>query len=145
LGNTDCAAGLTCLSGVCHAFCATLDTACPGGECVQAGDGQPQDLVCLVSCTPAPVSCGAGQACEVFTLNGSLTTDCEGPGTVAAGGSCTMDSDCAAGLGCIGTPAACLQWCQLSPNATSCASGNACTGFDTPFIINGITYGACPE
>jgi hypothetical protein len=145
--NTDCAAGLTCLGGVCHAFCPTADVACPGGECVQAGEGQPQDLVCLISCGPAPETCKAGQTCEVATLTatGAFVSDCETPGTVAAGGTCTGNSDCGAGLGCIGMPSTCLQWCQLSPSPTTCTSGAACTGFNTPLVLNGITYGACPD
>jgi hypothetical protein len=143
--NTECAAGLTCLGGVCHSYCASLGTSCPGGVCLQGESSATQDLVCTIACTLAPDSCAGANACLPIVVANTIVSDCEAPGTVPRGGSCTANSDCAAGLGCDGTAAssACLQWCQISPAPSACAGGGTCTSFNTPVTVNGITYGDC--
>lgn len=61
------------------------------------------------------------------------------PGTVAIGGRCTLDSDCASGL-CLANdqfPAGfCTQACNAGP-AASCPLGTAC------FDLGGATGGRC--
>jgi hypothetical protein len=143
--NTDCAAGLTCVDGVCHSYCESVGAACPGGLCVQGGNGaQPQDKICTIDCKLQPDTCGAGEACLPITVGGVLATaDCEAPGTGAYGDSCQNNVECGAGLGCdspTGSGTYCLPWCQSDAN---CAVGYTCFPFSPAETIDGISYGYC--
>jgi hypothetical protein len=66
---------------------------------------------------------------------------CEAKGTGALGATCSLDNDCAPGLGCFddGTGTnnfVCYAYCTLG---TSCPSGSACGDWNDPFG----TFGVC--
>ncbi len=94
-------------------------------------------------CTLAPNSCADQKSCGLQTDNHS--TDCAAPGSGMEGTSCAADTDCLGGLGCFGPSggAICRQWCQVSPTATACNSGETCVAFSPAIVIDGITYGSC--
>jgi hypothetical protein len=143
--NTDCAAGLSCASGVCHTYCTTAGADCSAGVCVQVGDGsQIQDKLCTVDCTLSPDSCGSGQTCVPFVVDDSpVSGDCEAPGSVAFDGSCTSLYDCAAGLACITEYGVCLPWCQTTSFCQSALGDSYNCYFDVSVTIEGTTYGYC--
>jgi hypothetical protein len=156
---TDCAAGLTCASGVCHPFCPATQvlSQCPTaaggpalGLCNQVdvdAAAVPQDSYCFFGCTPSPNDCPAGQSCIIDTVEGTNYPDCQAAGSVAAGGACTTNANCAAGTICHSTSATgnvCLQLCRT---AADCASLGAALTCDTTIglAVNGVLYGLCDE
>jgi hypothetical protein len=152
--ETDCAAGVTCAASVCKPYCNAPGVTCPAaaggpplGLCVQIENenGTPilQDSYCLLDCTLSPNSCGAGQTCDIVTINGSRYGNCVAAGTAAAGETCTSTTDCVAGTVCFNTGSGfvCAQPCRT---AADCASltGTSC---DTNMggLVGGVEYGVC--
>jgi hypothetical protein len=153
--TTDCAAGLTCGSNLCHPFCDTPGAKCTGsspyplGTCLQITSNSvtvPQDALCLFQCTPSPNDCPAGQGCVILTTNGQSYSNCQIPGTGIPGDTCTSNADCAAGTGCFNTSTGlfCVQYCRADSDCAD-LSGTQCdlTNFATP--VDGVTYGVCDQ
>ncbi len=144
----ECAAGLTCMFGTCHAFCNNPGGACsqPGtGACVQVkttdGADVPNLTVCRIACEPAdPNSCG-GAAC-IIDVNGN--TECQtAGGSKAEGENCSGD-ECGPGLGCVtgaDKKSTCKRWCRLSED--DCGTGKSCRGFSPEVLVRGVAYGSC--
>ena len=152
--TTDCAAGLTCGSNLCHPFCNAPGLRCTGsggantlGTCLQIEDNSvdvPQDSLCLFQCTPSPNDCPAGQGCVILTLNSVNYVNCQIPGTGVPGDTCTSNADCGAGSGCFNTSTGlfCVQYCRTNNDCTN-LSGTHCdtTNFETD--VGSVTYGVC--
>jgi hypothetical protein len=155
VGNTDCAAGLSCVFEVCRPFCtaAELGSTCPPttnspalGECVQLNDDDvavPQDTVCLFDCTPWPNNCPSGEGCVVLGANDTnlYYSDCEASGAGAAGATCASNSDCAAGTQCESSSFTCMQLCSTTSDCASLGAAYECDVDE--FTVNGGTYGVC--
>jgi hypothetical protein len=155
-GVAGCRAGDLCINihpsgttNVCSHFCAS-DTGCAGGLCIVtlndgAGGTLPGVTLCTHVCDPVtPSGCPAGSFCGIFQETAGamrLLTDCGAPAGVGGqGATCTDDTDCQNGFGCVG--GACLHWCRY-PAGTGCAIGYTCYPFMTPVIIRGVQYGVC--
>jgi hypothetical protein len=157
--DTACATGYTCTHGSdatddpwCARFC-DHDTDCTGSgsRCVVGligSHGQSLGIdVCSASCDlVAQTGCPSSRGCYAFEPAGSGSdyTDCENPGTVAIGGTCTIDEDCVAGGVCVGNAATgtCASICVVGDD-TTCPGNLTCVGFTVPLTINGTEYGAC--
>ena len=146
--TTECAAGMTCVFGTCHAFCNNPGDACsqPGtGACVQVkttdGADVPNLAVCRVACAPHdPASCG-GAVC-IIDQDGN--TECQsGGGSRKEGETCSPEEQCGPGLGCVTSEdeSTCRRWCRLAED--DCGAGQACTGFSPEVLVRGEAYGAC--
>jgi hypothetical protein len=153
--TADCGAGLECIfysagapTGVCKQWCqlSPTTTSCSSGSCIPFGevvDGVTYGY-CSTTCDLAPNTCAAGSGCIRVAPPGiALLTDCSAPGPGPEGFFCSLDTDCAAGYYCNTNLSSCEQWCQLSPAATACTSGSACSPFTSPEVVGGITYGSC--
>ena len=157
--STDCAAGLTCASGVCHPFCAasvagtTCPTAASGGPVLGLCDqvyadasAVLQDSYCFFACTPSPNTCPSGQGCVIDTVEGTNYSDCQAAGSVATGGACATTASCAAGTTCYsdgGAPGgSCMQFCVTTAD---CADLGATFQCDTTIglALDGVLYGLC--
>lgn len=147
-GSTaDCAVGMTCVFGTCHAYCSDPGQACsqPGtGACVQVvttdGDDIPNFAVCRVACEPHdPASCG-GASC-IIDIEGN--TECQTGGSRAEGETCSPEEQCGPGLGCItsGDESTCRRWCRLGDD--DCGPGESCIGFSPEVLVRGVPYGSC--
>ena len=145
--TAECAVGMTCIFGTCHAFCDN-----PGGACSQPGTGAcaqvqttegkdvPNLAVCRVACEPHdPATCG-GAVC-IIDRDGN--TECQTGGTRAEGETCTPEDECGPGLGCVRSEdkSTCRRWCRLGEN--DCGSGKVCSGFDPEVLVRGTAYGSC--
>jgi hypothetical protein len=152
-GDTDCAAGLTCVFGVCSPFCTAsqLGTKCTGssagaplGQCIQltnSGTVIPQDTICLFECAADPNSCPPGQGCIGVTVeSGTTYSECQLAGTSGPGVSCTSDANCVAGDVCVASADVCGQVCRS--NADCANLGNTCD-LSAPVTVNGVAYGVC--
>ena len=159
--GTECIAGTECVGSACKPFCdVTAD--CPGTlrDCVQVtydsgGTSQPIPgfKICTSGCAlenPGGV-CGSGLGCYQAN-NPATATDCAAAGAGIGIDACCvtppcndpdpMDSTkCAPGYVCL-TTGDCRKWCRVGFPG-DCTSGT-CTGFSTPFILNGTQYGVCP-
>lgn len=157
--NAQCAAEYECVNfsagtpaSMCSHMCAT-DSGCGGGLCIHTlddgtGGTIPGLTLCSRPCDPVnQTGCAAGLFCNLFQEAAGgmrLFTDCTGP---AGGGTqytpCATDAECAAGFACIdgGFGPECSHWCRYPGG--SCPSGALCTGFTTPIVISGVTYGVC--
>jgi len=155
---TDCAAGSTCLVGVCHPFCNVAGSPCPAaaagppvGLCIQATDDGidiAQAEYCLFECTPLPNNCPAGEACVVVQVplaSGTVTTtNCEVPGTGVPGASCAADGnpDCQAESECdISDDSVCAQFCRSASDCIGVGTGTCNLTVD--LVVNGVSYGFC--
>jgi hypothetical protein len=148
----DCVAGLTCAWGACRPYCNGALTPCtdPGtGLCItvddEAGKPLPNLTVCTVACDPFDPKgvCGTN-SCHWFEsqYKPHKVSDCNYPGTGQLKATCEGDSDCAAGLLCLGSK--CEKWCRIG-QAGDCPSNTKCTdyfGVDAP-VIGGVTRGVC--
>ena len=163
-GAFSCVPGAVCLNvsqdaavptNTCNRYCET-DADCGGGLCFYtlddgAGGSIPDVTVCTTACDPAArTGCPSGTACTIYREStGSMRffTDCTAPvGTGTQYASCTDETDCASGFGCIGTPGECLRWCDgvgFSGSLGGCPTGLTCYGFTTPITVGGTTYGVC--
>lgn len=143
---SQCAAGLTCIWGQCHAYCGTDGAACTNpntNACVNLTDSNtnpiPNLLICHNDCELAdPNSCGGGgEGCIYFDVD---KVDCYPVGTTTASCNATT-SICPAGQVCLTdqTSYFCLPWCRVGQN--DCKSGT-CNDLAGP-TVNGVTYGYC--
>ncbi|HVJ95120.1 MAG TPA: hypothetical protein VM580_35325 [Labilithrix sp.] len=152
-GTEDCATGLTCIFGICHAFCNDPTKPCSQantGVCDQIkttdGDDIPNLAICRVACEPHdPSSCGgktsAGTGvCRVLATG---DTECQAEGERAEGDACSPEDDCGPGLVCVTTDStsSCKRWCRVGK--TDCASGSTCRAFANDIIVRGVLYGSC--
>lgn len=145
--TAECAAGMTCVFGTCHAFCSEDGERCAQrgtGACVQVkttgGEDVPNLAVCRVACEPYdPATCG-GAVC-VIDRDGE--TECQSGGSRAEGETCSPEEACGPGLGCVTSDDAstCRRWCRLGES--DCGDGKACTGFDPEVVVRGEAYGSC--
>lgn len=142
----ECAAGLTCVWGVCRPFCSTDGADCgkPGtNKCVQLTDSQSKPilnlLICRLNCSldDTGQSCGgSGRGC-VFIAND--VTDCRDESQYGTT-TCTQNAPfCGAGYVCL-TNNQCAKWCDI--NAPNCGP-KTCNPLQTPPVVNGKTYGVC--
>jgi hypothetical protein len=115
--------GMDC-SSICYGHCGSY-AGCNCGICPDAGSPGTCDPV-------ARTGCSGGYSCY---WNGA-DYGCEITGKVATGATCTKDSDCIAGDGCLsnGTANVCFIYCYLG---YTCADGSACSDIQDP------TYGVC--
>lgn len=155
--TSGCAAGLTCVGGTCHAYCAAAGSACttPGtGACVQLqsdGADVPNLKVCRVSCDLRDATaCGGTTAagtgvCAVDALG---NTDCLSGGTGAENAACSPTAECGPALACVDitqngtTSSKCKRWCRVG--TADCGGAGACTGFATKVLVGGVEHGVCP-
>jgi hypothetical protein len=143
----DCALGLTCVFGTCHAFCNDPGQACgePGtGDCAQVkttdGDDVPNLMVCRVACEPYDeASCGAA----VCNVDPQGKTECQAGGSREEGEECSPTDTCGPGLGCVTADkkSSCKRWCRLG--GSDCGADKSCNGFSPELVVNGVPYGAC--
>jgi hypothetical protein len=152
----------------CREFCIT-DSDCkqpavPAGGTAEPGNvahcliditgSNPDQKVCTVACDPVSAEgtpgCGTGLACLYTGATGiSELTDCETPGTVAEGSSCSAAADpplsgqCGGELVCIiattGSPTTgkCRAVCKAGNNS-DCATGSSCT-----LLSGAVMFGIC--
>ncbi|MGO8994668.1 MAG: hypothetical protein ACLQVI_15235 [Polyangiaceae bacterium] len=158
--TADCAAGLTCASGVCHPYCSPSDveTTCPTsatggptlGLCNQVNVNAaavPQDSYCFFACTPSPNDCPSGQGCVIDTVEGTNYSDCQVAGSVAPGGSCTTTSSCAAGSTCYTGGeggSLCLQFCLATSDCANLGASFQCNT-TIGLALDGVLYGLCDD
>jgi hypothetical protein len=135
----------------------TSDAGVPAGQCqsnigngstATSNDGGVVAATCATvtgtapTCNPVTSSgCAKGTACEFDTTNGS--TICGAPGTIGAGGSCLLQSDCAAGLFCTST-GTCAHFCctQTDCPAGADAGPGTCTETSVgPAVFAGVCTG----
>jgi len=152
-GSADCAVGLTCVFGTCHAFCNNPGNACaqPGtGACVQVtsmeGDDVPNLAVCRIACAPHdPASCGgsteAGPA--VCHVDGEGNTECQSGGSRTEGDTCSPTDECGPGLACVSSKesSTCKRWCRVGEK--DCGSDASCAAFSPAVNVRGVAYGSC--
>jgi hypothetical protein len=140
--TADCAVGLSCELGACHAFC-DPNGACTSPKtnvCVNLQDGNGGDVpnlkICRMKCslTAPAAACGTGNC--IATSNGD--TDCVGAGTSST---CSSSNPfaCAQGTICL-TDNTCHKWCQVG---TTCPSGS-CQALNPSVLVQGVEYGICP-
>jgi hypothetical protein len=160
--GTECVAGTECVGSACKPFCNTTAD-CPGTlrECVQVTytptGGTPTPIpgfmICSSGCAlEAPQAlCGPGLGCYA-TSDPPTATDCAAAGTGVGVDACCVtppcnDPDpmdgtkCAPAHVCL-TTGDCRKWCRVGFPG-DCPSGT-CTGFTTPYLVNGTQYGVCP-
>lgn len=129
--SSRCNDGVACTTDTCTASGCTAvpsDALCPSGQrCTSTG------CTSSMSCTESPCrlvppqcGCPSGQAC---LLNGGART-CGVAGIRAEGQSCTLATDCAAGLAClnfsaVGTAQMCVRMCATD---LDCTGGGFCLG-----------------
>ncbi|NUP10400.1 MAG: hypothetical protein HOW73_30490 [Polyangiaceae bacterium] len=147
--SLECAPGLLCLDGECHApledgqSCAVDDQCTPPSRCIQGVCGTPgtegascvdatgcvQGLVCDndVCSLPGPPPCAGHETCGSAALCANVPICLDRGG---AGAPCTNDDACAESFHCDGA----LEECVALPvagepcvNGTFCAPGLACT------------------
>ncbi|HUQ01057.1 MAG TPA: hypothetical protein VM261_01120 [Kofleriaceae bacterium] len=166
-----CAAQHVCVGGRCRKYCDDeADCAGPGGIClIDLTYGNPAMTIpnapktCTTDCNPVAASnatCPTGWACHIYVedptpppgANGDETflTDCNAPGGVGLGGTCTGNSSCNPGFDCV----------TLNPGGNQCRPSCACPGgncaagacpggsgscraYTNPPVIGGVTYGVC--
>ena len=148
----DCAAGLSCVAGLCLPFCSG-DPDCAGGgaaicHTVSGGGSPPKDvpgmLVCMQQCDPhAPTAaCGAGLGCSIVDGVKGETT-CTGAGISKSYSGCATDSfACAPGYACIGAAGDCLAWCRVGVSG-DCSGGRICYSFTDHPKLGAVEYGVC--
>lgn len=140
-----CAPGLTCIWGQCHAYCGTEGTLCTQANtnsCINLTDNNQQPipnlLICHNDCELSdPNSCGGGaEGCVYFDTD---QVDCYPVGTTANCNATT--SFCPSGQVCLTdqTSYFCLPWCRVGQN--DCKTGT-CNALSTT-VVNGVTYGYC--
>ncbi|MEA2750890.1 MAG: hypothetical protein QOI41_5033 [Myxococcales bacterium] len=156
VATAGCAVGLTCLFGICHAFCGNPGNACgiaKTGSCVQIKDSAmaavPNLSVCNIACDLRDANaCGGTTAAGsgACVLDANNETDCATAGTAPLNGTCGGAVDCGATLVCVVTGSAttgsCKKWCRVGQN--DCGGTTACGAFGTPLMVGGVQYGACP-
>ena len=145
--TAECAVGMTCVFGTCHAFCSKDGEQCsqPGtGACTQVktteGKDVPNLAVCRVACEPYdPGTCGGA----VCIIDGDGNTECQSGGSRAEGETCSPEEECGPGLGCVTTEdkSTCRRWCRLGEN--DCGGDKVCTGFDPEIVVRDTAYGSC--
>ncbi len=143
---SQCAAGLTCIWGQCHAYCGTDGTMCTNANtngCINLTDSNQQPIPNLLIChndcqLQDPNSCGGGgEGCLYFDTD---NVDCYPVGTTTANCNSTT-SFCPAGQVCLTdqTNYFCLPYCRVGQN--DCTSGT-CNALST-IVVNNVTYGYC--
>ncbi len=167
-GLTSCAAGYVCLAGQCRAYCEDdpecgEDAFCnlrptytdSGGNSQQV----PGIITCSKKCTPEATinnNCPDGYGCGVFTADRGMPTefthtDCYRGGAGGNGVDCAANglADCRAGYTCVifsvsgaETGRECRQNCRVVGGSCE-TGGQACAGFGTPALLNGVEYGFC--
>lgn len=132
-----CAPGLGCDPGNrCRNYCcAPGETAgCPDGQAclVEFRDGNDQSLLvglCQDCDNCDPVSsegCDNGEACYPVSNDGACRLCITPRDNGNVGASCTTNSDCRAGLGCLATtPPTCARFCSVT-TGTGCSGDATC-------------------
>ena len=151
--SADCTTGLTCIFGICHAFCSDPTKPCSQpktGACsqIQTMEGAeiPNLAICRVACEPHDkTSCGGTTAegtgvCRV-DVNGE--TECQSGGSQNEGETCSPTEECGPGLVCTSSASSstCKRWCRVGQN--DCGSAK-CMGFASEINVRGVVYGHCP-
>jgi hypothetical protein len=134
--NADCAAGLSCVGGLCRPVCdAELLPCADGSGCVEASSATNSPSTCLGHCDPVLTDldddeftpCGVGAYCAPGLPNDAVlaesycTRQSDTPAKEDA--ACTADYQCKNGFGCDPTSDTCQPWCR---EAEDCATGEAC-------------------
>lgn len=126
--NDDCASGLSCVAGLCRTVCESdQDCGTSQGLCIQAISGPVKDIwVCAGECDPVLGSgCGVGALCYPHSSGPAIcTAEAHAKVPRSEGHPCTVDSECATGLGC--TDETCQRWCRSDHDC----SGVSCEFFD---------------
>lgn len=150
--TASCARGLTCLFGICHAFCSDPSSACTAprtGSCAQIktteGADVPNLTICRIACDlHDPMSCGGttNAGTGVCRVDANGETECQAGGSRTEGETCTPEDDCGPGLACTNSTAGstCKRWCRVGQN--DCGT-KKCTGFKNEVNVRGVVYGAC--
>jgi hypothetical protein len=145
--DADCAAGLWCdhLTGVCKPVCDNVgDCPDPTSQCLPAqadgGGSIPGLSVCVANCNPMSPGCGPHANC-VYLGNPPLF-DCTASLDHADGDSCSVDSDCAAGMTCRGSN--CELWCSTPGDTFSwCKPVVWCCSIDPAPYYDQTELGYC--
>jgi hypothetical protein len=151
--SADCKVGLTCLFGICHAFCSDPTKSCSvpsTGACVQIktteGAEVPNLAICRVACDlHDPKSCGGTTSAGtgVCRVDDKGETECQSGGARNEGETCSPKDDCGPGLVCANSSSAsrCKRWCRVGQN--DCSASKKCTGFSNEVKVRDVVYGAC--
>ncbi len=159
----DCAAGLRCEYGACHAYCPTVSSKCTlaGTDiCVGVNGNDDRPLpnltICTIQCDPRAPSavCGANSCEWLATYYSPFTkvSDCVLGGPNKQGDGCKSASNCLPGFACITRPGKpetdkeCEAWCRMNQTPSDCPSGKTCKdevfGDNSP-VVGGIREGLC--
>ena len=160
---TDCSAGTMCLNAgdsttvfnICTRHCATDSDCATDSLCVyELNDGTGTPIPGVRLCSHAcdivrQTGCTAGTYCVGYREStGAMRrfTDCSTPeGSGGRGATCVTNTDCQGGYACVdtgGTSDQCLHLCETA-TGVGCISGESCSSFSTPYILNGDEIGAC--
>lgn len=148
--DAQCKAGLTCLLGICQAYCAKDgDCTGTGAKCLAqqylpTGSTTPTEipgkLLCYPKCDPVNPSGVCGSANNCLVVLGRTLCSWAGTGT-GKGGCASGTLVCAPGWTCV-TTGDCMKNCRVG-FAGDCPSTKTCTKFTDPQIVDGIEYGVC--
>ncbi len=155
-----CAAGLDCVdmssvmgrpTPMCLRYCGSdADCTGPGSICFwELGDGTGGSAgatVCTRSCDPVSnTGCPSGTMClPLQEAAGAMRffTQCIGPaGTRPSWSTCTADTDCSPGHGCVDRT--CYRWCRVGGGGVECGAFESCVPVTPAVMIGSVRYGVC--
>jgi hypothetical protein len=108
-------------------------------------DGPINDAASLGSCNLANSGVCRGQCpanaspCGCLPIPGTQTTTCGVAGSSLQGATCSSDSDCEPGYGCLMTLGTCAHWCRP---VTTCPFDTTCQP-DPSVTYDGLVYHYC--
>ncbi|MBX3200881.1 MAG: hypothetical protein KF894_22270 [Labilithrix sp.] len=149
-----CAVGLTCIFGICHAFCGDPSKPCTQpktGACAQIrttdGPDVPNLAICRIACAPHDAaSCGGTTSAGtgVCRVDDQGNTECHAGGARRDGETCSPSDECGPGLICTTSTSGstCKRWCRVGQS--DCGAGKACSAFASEINVRGVVYGHCP-
>ncbi|MDB4963997.1 MAG: Metal dependent amidohydrolase [Myxococcales bacterium] len=154
---TSCGIGFSCIDegagtandASCRKFCQVDGDCGTNAKCAYSLNDENDIPLGLKVCSNAcsilhQTGCPSGWGCLGADAAGGDFTECTVMGTTPDGGSCTEATQCMRGSTCVnigGGTEVCLEYCNV--NNPNCDAGETCTGFVSPLMISGTTYGAC--
>ena len=163
-GGDDCIHSTICTADsggtACRSFCGS-DTDCTAPAAPAGSTAEPNNVahctvsigpsnvaVCTLPCNPvlaAGVSgCASGLGCQAFaTTNVAEGTDCGGVGAGADGTSCTLNSNCIGGFGCVANSATTIKTCRRFCRAGNTADCAGVAGYQCLPVTGWTMFGVC--